>query len=161
MVTRLIPVFSFALLFASCTATEVPLSHDNPLDRVFDSGDFRLGLTSQAKPNGASLSWSNVYHKTEGALSDSNLKLNATASILRSATIPSTQDQNSVKNASTLSAGFSAVSACPVAAANASYAGTCDVSASGYYIIQFNYKFTNKSGVVTSGILYSNFVAVQ
>lgn len=161
MVKRSILIFSVSFIAVSCTATEVPLSHDNPLDRIYDSGDFRLGLIAQAKANVTSLSWSNVYHKTEGALSDTNLKLNTTAVMLRSAAIPSTQDQNSVKNATTLSASFATVSTCSIAVANASYAGTCDVTASGYYIIQFNYKFTNKAGVTTTGILYSNFVAVQ
>lgn len=159
MVRCLIPALT--LLVASCTATEVPLSHDNPLDRIFDSGDFRLGLTAQAKSNLTSLSWSNVYHKVEGALSDTNLKLNTPASMWRSAGIPSAQDQNAVKNATTLSASFATVSGCSIVAASASYAGTCDVTAAGYYIIQFNYKFTNKAGVTTTGILYSNFAVVQ
>lgn len=160
MVSRSILALVFSLAGISCTSTEIPLSHDNPLDRIFDSGSFRMGLTGDTKGTGTSLAWSNVFHKTEGALSDSNLKLNSSAAVLRSATSPSASDLTAVKSATALSASFAQVAGCAVAVAGTSYAGSCESTLQGYFIIQFNYKFTDKAGVTSSGIIYSNFAAV-
>lgn len=161
MVTRTPLLILSALLFSACAITEVPMPHTNPLDQIYDSGDFRLVLTAEAKTaNLTQLSWSNVYHREDRELNDTELTLNPNASILRSAAPPTAADITAVKNGSTLSGAFSLVSECVVSAKNSSYAGSCDVTSApkGYFIIRFNYRYT-KSG--TTGILYSNFEVVQ
>lgn len=164
MVTHKTPPLILAtLFFSACAVTEVPLAHDNPLDRIYDSGKFRLVLTGEAKSaNLTQLSWSNVYHSEDRELNAENLKLNPDASILRSATAPSATDIAAVKNGSALSGAFSAVSECVVSAKDSSYAGSCNVTSAptkGYFIIRFNYRYTKSD--TTTGILYSNFEVVQ
>jgi hypothetical protein len=154
-----------AILVAGCTNTEVKMRHENPLDRIFDSGNFRVVLTGEATASGnASLAWSNVYHASEGELTDTKLKINSTAQILRSATTPAASDLTAVQNGAAISGSYSAVGVCVVSAANSSYAGSCDVAPAlnkGSYILQFNYRFTDKSDVTTIGTIYSNFVVIQ
>jgi hypothetical protein len=160
---RLLILTAVVALLAGCAVTEVPLGHDNPLDRIYDSGDFRMVLTAEAKSTGLTqLTWSNVFHSKDGELTDTVLKLNTSASILRSAAAPSAADLTAVKNRATLSAAFAAVGECSVKVTGTGYAGNCDVSSTpkGYFIIQFNYAYTGKSGTAT-GIFYSNFVVVQ
>ena len=153
------------VLAVSCTNTEVKMRHENPLDRIFDSGNFRIVLTAEEKVNGnTTLNWSNVFHSTEGELTAEKLKINGSAQIFRSATSPGATDINSVKEAGALSGSFSAVGTCTIAAAGESYAGTCDAvnpANKGSFILQFNYRFTDKSDVTTTGTIYSNFVVIQ
>ncbi|HMV36880.1 MAG TPA: hypothetical protein PKM44_09765 [Turneriella sp.] len=148
---------------AGCAITEVPLGHDNPLDRIYDSGKFRMVLTAEAKSASLTqLTWSNVFHSEDGELTDAELKLNNSATILRSAVAPIAADLTAVKNQATLSGAFATVGECSVKVTGTGYAGNCDVSSvpKGYFIIQFNYRYTGKAGTV-AGILYSNFVVVQ
>jgi hypothetical protein len=150
---------------AGCTNTEVKMRHENPLDRIFDSGNFRLVLTGEEKASGnTSLTWSNVFHSTEGELSDDKLKINGSAQVFRSAASPGAADITAVKNASALSGSFTAVGTCSVAASGNSYAGNCEAvnpANKGAFIVQFNYRFTDKSDVITTGTIYSNFVVIQ
>jgi len=168
MVTLIMRHVSFVLglvFLVGCTNTEVKMRHENPLDRIFDSGNFRIVLTAEEKPNGnTTLNWSNVFHSTEGELSAEKLKINGSAQIFRSAASPSAIDINSVKEAGALSGSFTGVGTCTIAAAGDSYAGTCDAvnpSNKGAFILQFNYRFTDKSDVTTTGTIYSNFVVIQ
>lgn len=162
---RIYLVVGSAILVLGCTNTEIKMRHENPLDRIFDSGNFRVVLTGEAAASGnAALVWSNVYHASEGELTDAKLKINTTAQILRSATNPAAVDITAVKNAAALSGSFSALGTCVIGAANNSYAGNCDVAPAlnkGSYILQFNYRFTDKSDVTTTGTIYSNFVVIQ
>lgn len=150
---------------SACTNTEVKMRHENPLDRIFDSGNFRLVLTAEEKASGnTGLTWSNVFHSTEGELSDDKLKINGSAQIFGSAASPGAADINAVKNGAALSGSFAAVGTCTVAAANNSYAGNCDAvnpANKGAFIVQFNYRFTDKSDITTTGTIYSNFVVIQ
>ncbi len=160
---RLITLASLVVFFAGCAITEVPMRHENPLDRIYDSGPFRMVLTAEAKSASLTqLTWSNVYHSEDGELAESELKLNTTATILRSALAPTTADLNAVKNQASLSGAFTAVGECSVKVTGTGYGGNCDVSSApkGYFIIQFNYRYTGKSGT-SAGIFYSNFVVVQ
>jgi hypothetical protein len=162
MVRLLIPAALVALV-AGCAVTEVPLGHDNPLDRIYDSGDFRMVLTAEAKSAALTqLTWSKVFHSKDGALTNAVLKLNPSASILRSATAPSAADLAAVRNRTALSGAFATVAECSGKITGTTYAGDCEVSSTpkGYFIIQFNYSYTGKSGTAT-GIFYSNFVVVQ
>ncbi len=168
MVSRVLQICLVLFTLAvgvGCTNTEVKMRHENPLDRIFDSGNFRVVLTGEAAASGnAALVWSNVFHSTEGELSDDKLKINSTAQIYRSATTPSVADIGAVQNGTALSGSFAALGTCTVAAASNSYAGKCDVpspSNKGAYILQFNYRFTDKSDVTTTGTIYSNFVVIQ
>lgn len=158
-------VLLLGAVLAGCSNTEVKMRHENPLDRIFDSGNFRLVLTAEAKASGnTSLTWSNVFHTTEGELSDDKLKINGSAQVFRSAANPGATDITAVKNASALSGSFSAVGTCTIAAANNSYAGNCEAvnpANKGAFIVQFNYRFTDKSDVTTTGTIYSNFVVIQ
>lgn len=161
---RLLVAAMVVSLFA-CDNTEVKMRHENPLDRIFDSGNFRVVLTAEEKANGnTALTWSNVFHSTQGELSTEKLKINGSAQIFRSAANPGATDINAVKNGSALSGSFAAVGTCTIAAAGDSYAGTCDAvnpSNKGSFIVQFNYRFTDKSDLTTTGTIYSNFVVVQ
>jgi hypothetical protein len=157
-------VLLLSMLVGRCAITEQPLDHENPLDRIYESGNFRMVLSAEStSTSSTTLRWGNVYHTSEGELSDSNLKLNTTASVLYKATAPTSTEIASVK-AKTALTGYTTVTSCPVAVSSSSYAGTCGLTGSsskGTFIILFNYKFTDKSGVTTSGILYSNFVEIQ
>lgn len=153
----------FLAFIAGCAITEVPLGHDNPLDRIYDSGPFRMVLTAEARSaTRTQLSYSNVFHSKDGELSDEVLKLNPNATILRSAAAPSAADLAAVKNEAALSGAFTPVSECAVRSNDSSYAGGCEVTstAKGYFILQFNFRYSGKSGAA-AGILYSNFVVVQ
>lgn len=166
MVMRIYCIALFAtFVVIGCNGTEMPLDHTNPMDRIYDSGNFRQVLTGvEASTTQSVLNWSNVFHKTDGELSDSSLKINGTASVYMSTTAPSASDLSSVTSAQALSGAFTAVFGCNVVAANASYAGSCPVttnSGRGYFIIRFNYTYTNSGGSATSGIFYSNFVVLQ
>ena len=163
-----IMLLSAMVTVAGCTATEMKLSHDNPLDRIYDSGAFRMVLTGEKSGSTTTLTWSNVYYTDANGksseVSDTTLKTNGTVSMLRSAAAPTTQDLNAVKSGSGNPPGFSTLTGCTVAAVSNKYSGSCDITGtnnSGYYIIQFNYTFTDDAGIVSTGILYSNFVSVQ
>jgi hypothetical protein len=154
-----------ALVWAmGCTNTEVKMRHENPLDRIFDSGNFRVVLTAEVKANGnTALTWSNVFHSTEGELSAEKLKINTTAQILHNAASPGTTEITAVKNGIALG-GFTPLGTCTIAAVGDGYAGTCDAvspSNKGSFIVQFNYRFTDKSDLTTTGTIYSNFVVIQ
>lgn len=158
-----LPLLTLVASLAGCAITEVPLGHDNPLDRIYDSGSFRMVLTAESKSASLTqLTWSNVFHGEDGELTDTGLKLNTSASILRSAAAPAAADLTAVKNRATLSGAFAAVGECSVKVTGTGYAGNCDVSSApkGYFVIQFNYRYTGKSGT-SAGIFYSNFVVVQ
>lgn len=160
---RLPLLSALVALLTGCAITEVPLGHDNPLDRIYDSGPFRMVLTAEAKSaNLTQLTWSNVFHAEDGELSDATLKLNPSASVLRSAAAPVAADLTAVKNRATLSGAFAAVGECSVKVTGTGYAGNCEVNSApkGYFVIQFNYHYTGKSGT-SAGIFYSNFVVVQ
>lgn len=160
---RLALLTALGATLAGCAITEVPLGHDNPLDRIYDSGQFRMVLTAEAKSASLTqLTWSNVFHSEDGEASDAELKLNTSATILRSAAAPSAADLTAVKNRATIPGAFAAVGECTVKVTGTGYAGNCDVTSApkGYFIIQFNYRYTGKSGTA-AGIFYSNFVVVQ
>lgn len=154
-----------SLLVGGCAFTENPTEHTNPLDRIYDSNDFRMELTG-ASTSGitAKITWADAYHKLEGQTTDANLKLNTTAQLLYKTGSPTTADTALVKSASSMSGinGYANVST--ISALASSYAGTFSATSpqnKGTYVIQFNYKFTNKSGVETAGIFYSNFVVLE
>jgi len=154
---------AFAVI--GCNGTEMPLDHTNPMDRIYDSGSFRQVLTGiETSTTQSVLNWSNVFHKTDGELSDSSLKINGTAAVYLSTVAPSASDLSLVTGGQALSGAFTPVSGCSIAAANASYAGSCPVttnSGRGYFIIRFNYTYASSGGSATSGIFYSNFVVLQ
>lgn len=158
-------VAAIAVSLFACDNTEVKMRHENPLDRIFDSGNFRIVLTGEEKPSGnTTLTWSNVFHSTEGELGTDKLKINGSAQVFRSAASPGATDIAAVKDAAALSGSFTTVGTCTIAAAGDSYAGTCDAVNplnKGSFIVQFNYRFTDKSDVTTTGTIYSNFVVIQ
>lgn len=160
---RLAFLTALAVLLTRCAVTEVALGHDNPLDRIYDSGPFRMVLTAEAKSASLTqLTWSNVFHSVDGVLGEGELTLNPSATVLRSAAAPTDADLTAVKNQAAISGAFTAVSECSVRLTGTGYAGSCDVTSApkGYFIIQFNYRYSGKSGT-SAGIFYSNFVVVQ
>lgn len=153
------------LAFAAsrCNTTEVPFNHDNPFDRIYDSGKFRLVLVAEPLADTTHFHWSEVYHSEEGKLSTENLKINGTAGLLRSATAPSPAQLQAIRNAAALS-GFAAVPGCSIAATDRGYANQCQAASGnhkGYFILRFDYLFTDKSGTDKTGILYSNIAVVE
>lgn len=164
-ISTLAAAFAVLLAISGCAMTEIPMAHENPLDRIYDSGNFRLVLTAEAtSATSTGLTWSNIYQTTDGEVSDTTMAITTTANVYRSAGAPSATDLDSVKRAGSLSGAFTQINSteCPVKLVGSSYAGSCAVTSTpkGYFIIQFNYKYTGKSNPA-SGILYSNFVAVQ
>ena len=159
-----------ALLMAtlsSCTMTEYPLTHTNPLDRIFDSGDFRLMLTGESPSSTtAKLTWGDVYDvtlKTSNPVTSDNLKINGTnaAQLLYKSGSPSTTDIAAVKTSTALG-GYTMLY--PLVAVGSSYSGTHTASSPnhrGTYIIQFSYSYKNSAGTTTTGILFSNFVVIE
>jgi hypothetical protein len=160
---RLTLLTALVVALTGCAITEVPLGHDNPLDRIYDSGPFRMVLTAEAKSAALTqLSWSHVYHNIDGKLNSDQLILNPSASVLRSASAPSASDISAVKNGQPVSGAFAAVGECSVQVAGNGYAGNCDVTSApkGYFVIRFSYRYTGKTNS-GSGIFYSNIVVVQ
>ncbi|MDZ7343102.1 MAG: hypothetical protein ONA90_01165, partial [candidate division KSB1 bacterium] len=150
------------LAFNHCLNTQVPLRHDNPFDRIYDSGDFRLVLTAEPLVDSTRFYWSEVYHSTEGRLTAEKLQIQGTAGLLRSANAPSAGQLEAIRNGVAVS-GFTAVSNCAMAAAGGGYANQCQAatgSHKGYFLIRFDYRYTNKAGEST-GTFYSNIVVVQ
>lgn len=159
--------FAIALSTASCTVTEMPLDHTNPLDRIYDSssGDFRMALTGESTSSTtAKLTWADAYHKKDGLTTDSNLKLQSTSALLYKTGSPTADDVVKVK-AGTLAAGVNGyASVYTIAAVAGSYSGTftgMNPQNKGTFVIQFNYKYTSKSDVITTGTFYSNFVVLE
>ena len=155
----------FLIALSNCSTTEMPLAHDNPLDAIFDNGNFRMVLTDDYNTTTqmTTLHWSNVYHTTEKELNTINFKLNTTANLLYKTGVPSTTDVQLVKTQQPL-VGYTALTPSPIKANGSTYAGTTDMlpaNSKGCFIVEFNYKFTSKTGVTETGILHSNFVIVQ
>jgi len=162
---RVLSLGFFWIFLSGCTMTEMPLAHDNPLDAIFDNGNFRMVLTYDynSATGITTLRWSNVYHTTEKELNTTNFVLNTTADLLYKTGAPPTADVQLVKTQQPL-IGYTALSPSPVKANLSSYAGSVEMLAAnskGSFIIEFRYKFTNKSGTTETGILHSNFVVVQ
>jgi hypothetical protein len=158
---RLRPVIAglFVMLGGvSCTVTEMRMAHDNPLDRIFDSGSFRLVLTSEATATNAALTWGSVYYTDAKGkiteLSTSEIQISGTAQLLYNPAAPSQTDLNTVKQGADLPVAYTP--AFPLTSAGAGTFTTTAAAFKGYYIIRLNYKYDDKTGR-----LYSNFVAVQ
>ncbi len=158
---RLGPVFItllVALSGASCTMTEMRMAHDNPLDRIYDSGSFRYVLTGEPSATNATLTWGSVYYTDDKGkvteLSTSDIQINGTngAQLLYNANAPSQTEINTVKQGGSL--GYGSVYA--LTGAGSGTFTTTAASFKGYYIIRLDYKYDGKTGR-----LYSNFVAVQ
>ena len=146
-----------AAVISGCTITEMKMAHDNPLDRIFDSGSFRYVLTAESSATNATLSWGSVFY-TDGngkvtELSTSEIQINGVAQLQYTATAPSQTDINTVKNKGAL-----AYPTPPYTLPNAGPGSFTTTSAGfkGYYILRLDYKYDGKTGT-----LYSNFVAVQ
>jgi hypothetical protein len=161
MVNRL-PYFGMALivmLLSSCTITEMKLAHDNPLDRIFDSGSYRLVMTGDATSSTSStLTWGSIFYTNDKGktteLSTSDIQISGSAAVLYSATVPTQTQIDAVKQAGSL-AGYSALFSLTTAGAG-SYATTAAGQNKGSYIIQLSYNYAG-----TTGTLYSNFVVIQ
>lgn len=160
MVKRSVLISTLLLLFLGrCAMTEMPMPHDNPLDRIYDSGDYRMVLTGTAlSASESQLSWGGVFRADEGELKSTDLQLNGSAVLYRSATQPSSADLDAVKKTQSLSGAFTAVGGCSFSPKDESYAGGCVVTSTpkGYFVIKFPYKDSSKSGT-----FYSNFVEIQ
>lgn len=161
--THLASLLFLAFAASRCNTTEVPFNHDNPFDRIYDSGKFRLVLVAEPLTDTTRFYWSEVYHSEEGKLNSEKLKINGTAGLLRSAAAPSPAQLQAIRNGAALS-GFTAVAGCSIAATDTGYANQCQAATGnhkGYFLLRFDYLFTNKSGIDSTGILYSNIVVVE
>lgn len=158
--------FSFALgilVLAGCTGTEMRMAHENPLDRIFDSGSFRLVLTGEATSATVStLSWGSVYYTSDAGkiseLSSEDIQASGTngSQVFYSAAAPGATDIAAVKQGGTLSGSFAAVCTLTTTAAGSCTATPASGTGKGYYIIRLDYKYDNKTGRI-----YSNFAGVQ
>ncbi len=160
MVKRSVLISTLLLLFLGrCAMTEMPMPHDNPLDRIYDSGDYRMVLTGTiVSLTESQLNWSGIFRVEKGEVDVRDVQMNGSAVIYRSAAEPSAADLDAVKKAQSLSGAFSAVGGCSVGPKDESYAGACAVTSTpkGYFILKFPYRDSSKSGT-----LYSNFVEIQ
>lgn len=157
--------FSFALIalfFAGCTLTEMRMAHDNPLDRIFDSGSFRLVLTAEASSaTAATPTWGAVYFTNDSGkiseLSSDDIQVSGTngSQIFYSAAAPGATDITAVKQGGTLSGAFAAVCTLTTTAAGSCTATPASGTSKGYYIIRLDYKYDNKTGRI-----FSNFVEI-
>lgn len=155
---------SFALsilVLAGCTGTEMRMAHENPLDRIFDSGSFRLVLTGEATSATVStLSWGSVYYTSDTGkiteLSTEDIQISGSAQVFYSAAAPGATDIAAVKQGGTLSGSFAAVCTLTTTAAGSCTATPASGTGKGYYIIRLDYKYDNKTGRI-----YSNFAGVQ
>lgn len=156
--------FSFALgilVLAGCTGTEMRMAHENPLDRIFDSGSFRLVLTGEATSATVStLSWGSVYYTSDTGkiteLSTEDIQISGSAQVFYSAAAPGATDIAAVKQGGMLSGSFAAVCTLTTTAAGSCTATPASGTGKGYYIIRLDYKYDNKTGRI-----YSNFAGVQ
>ncbi|MBV6492727.1 MAG: hypothetical protein LDLANPLL_00724 [Turneriella sp.] len=150
-------VFGVLVCFSlvSCAITEFPSDHTNPLDPIYDSGSFRLGLTFKNAAEGVKLEWGAVYYKDGDGdtkeLSSDDIKIAGNAQLLFKSSAPSEADITAVKNAGTLSGYTVKYNLSEVKPSTTTVTGTYQ----GYYIICLDYKYDGKTGR-----LYSNFVVV-
>ena len=158
-------VLVMALAGSSCTMTEMPLSHTNPLDTIYDNADLRMVLTGKSTSSTtATLTWADAYHKVDGQTTDDRLKLQSSAQLLYKTGSATSDDVAKLKDG-TLAAGVNGyASVYSIIAIGGSYSGTyaaTNPQNKGTYVIRFNYKYTSKADVTTSGTFFSNFVVLE
>lgn len=161
----LISVLALALSTVSCAITEMPLSHTNPLDTIYDNTDLRMVLTGKGTSSTtASLTWADAYHKVDGQTTDDRLKLQSSAQLLYKTGSVTADDVAKLKDGS-LAAGVNGyTSVYSITALGGSYSGTYTATNpqnKGAFVIRFNYKYTSKADVTTSGTFFSNFVVLE
>ncbi len=154
-----------ALTTVSCTMTEMPLQHTNPLDTIYDNTEMRMVLTGKSTSSTtASLTWADAYHKVDGQTTDDRLKLQSSAQLLYKTGSVTADDVAKLKDAS-LAAGVNGyASVYSISALGGSYSGTyagTNPQNKGTYVIRFNYKYTSKADVTTAGTFFSNFVVLE
>ncbi len=156
------------LTFAACHNTELITEHSNPLDRIFDDGDFRIVLSQPEKQADGTwlIRWSNVFHKTEGELDDQVFMLNAGAVLASMNSAPTAADLQAIRNNS-LDHNFD-TDILYIQAKKGSYAGSHNLGTlSGVtirsYVIYMSYYYIdpNKDNQKTSGIIHSNVVVFR
>lgn len=156
MVRAGLVIFTAAVI-SGCTMTEMKMAHDNPLDRIFDSGAFRYVLTAETGASAATLTWGSVFYTDDkgkvSELTTSEIQINGVAQLQFTATAPSQTDINTVKTGGAL-----AYPSPPYTLLNAGSGNFTTTAGSfkGYYILRLDYKYNGSTGRI-----YSNFVAVQ
>lgn len=158
-------VLCMALAGSSCTITEMPLSHTNPLDTIYDNTELRMVLTGKSTSSTtATMTWADAYHKVDGQTTDDRLKLQSSAQLLYKTGSVTSDDVAKLKDGS-LAAGVNGYSSVySITAIGGSYSGTYAATSpqnKGTYVIRFNYKYTSKADVTTSGTFFSNFVVLE
>ena len=153
------------LASVSCTMTEMPLNHTNPLDTIYDNTELRMVLTGQStSTTTATITWADAYHKVDGKTTDDRLKLQTSAQLLYKTGSVTADDVTKLKDG-TLAAGVNGYSSVyTILSLGGSYAGTFAATTpqnKGTYVIRFNYKYTSKADVTTSGTFFSNFVVLE
>lgn len=94
-----------ALATGSCTMTEMPLHHTNPLDTIYDNAELRMVLTGKSTSSStAVLTWADAYHNVDGQTTDDKLKLQSSAQLLYKTGSVTTDDVAKLKDGS-LAAG--------------------------------------------------------
>lgn len=145
----------FAAMFApsACTLTEMTMAHDNPLDRIYDSGSVRLVLTGEAASATAStLTWGSVSYKNDkGSVKELTASDTQGAQMFYKSTAPTLGELDTVRNGGTL--GYATATGCTISIGTG---GNCTATVKGYFIIRATYNYDGKTAV-----FYSNFVVVQ
>ena len=154
-----------ALATVSCTMTEMPLQHTNPLDTIYDNTEMRMVLTGKSTSSTtATLTWPDAYHNVDGQTTDERLKLQSSAQLLYKTGSVTADDVTKLKEGS-LAAGVNGyASVYSIFALGGSYSGTfvaTNPQNKGTYVIRFNYKYTSKADVTTVGTFFSNFVVLE
>lgn len=158
-------LLAMVLAGSSCTMTEMPLNHTNPLDTIYDNTELRMVLTGKSTSSTtATLTWADAYHNVDGKTTDDSLKLQSSAQLLYKSGSVTTDDVAKLKDGSLANGVNSYASVYSITAIGGSYSGTyagTNPQNKGVYVIRFNYKYTSKAGVTTSGTFFSNFVVLE
>lgn len=145
--------------FLGCVA-EIEERHDNPLDRIFDDGEFRLVLNPPTRQNDGTymIKWSNVFHREKGELSDKDFKLIGPSFLAGCTCLPNPTDLNHIKE-NKLAPSFTQ-NLYAITLKNSSYAGQHDLSyipegSVRSYVIYLNYLYlpTQKTGIMHSNVV--------
>ncbi|MCS6984044.1 MAG: hypothetical protein NZM25_02810 [Leptospiraceae bacterium] len=154
-------VFFIGLFLVGCAAyIEEP--HVNPLDTLYDDGDFRIVL---APPRPTSdgryvIGWSNVFHEKKGELKSADFAISPTSALRSRLGKPTIQDIEAIRQ-NQVPPGFTQILTF-ITAKNNSYAGEWDLGVlspgTRSYILSLNYNYPAEK---KSGILHSNVVVFE